>query len=55
MFPAWWNEYSIARLDLLFAILIADFAVSFKDIDLVLPVVLMIRSKTSGFDGEMTH
>jgi len=55
MFPARWNEYSITRLDLLFAILIADFAVSFKDIDLMLPVVLMIGSEASGFDGEMTH
>jgi len=55
MLLARWNEYSVTRLDLLFAIFIADFAVSFKDIDLMLPVVLMIRGETSGFDGEMTH
>jgi len=49
------DQYGISRLYLLLALLVTDFAMAFKDVDLMLPIVLMKRRVTSRLYGEMSH
>jgi len=52
---AGWNQYGVAGFYSLLTIFIAYFAMPLQNVDLVLPVVLMIRSEAFGFYCEMAH
>jgi hypothetical protein len=52
---AGWNQEGIPRLNLFFSVLISNLAFSFKDVDLMLPIVLVKGRETAGVDGEVAH
>jgi hypothetical protein len=49
------DQNGVPGFDALLTVLITNLALSFKDVDLVLPIVLMIRCETASFHSEVTH
>lgn len=49
------DQYGVARLDGLFTLLVANFTLSLEDVNLMLPIVFVIRSEASSFNCKMAH
>jgi hypothetical protein len=50
-----WDQDGVSGLDSLLSILVSNLALPFKDVDFMLPVVVMIGSESTGFDSEVAH
>jgi len=49
------DQNGVPGFDSLLTVLITNLALPFKDVDLMLPIVLMIRCETACFHSEVTH